>query len=51
MNVVLGSIYNIGEENHQRAATILNNIVLALGALTTAVNAFISAFEMSETVV
>jgi hypothetical protein len=25
--------------------------VLALGALTTAVNAFISAFEMSETVV
>jgi hypothetical protein len=51
MNVVLGSLYNISEEDHQTAATILNNIVLGLGALSTAVNAFISAFEMSGGVV
>jgi hypothetical protein len=51
MNVVLGSLYNIGEEGHQIVASILNNIVLALGALSTVVNAIISAFDMSERVV
>lgn len=51
MNVVLGSLYNISEEDHQTAASILNNIVLALGALSTVVNAIISSFDMSESVV
>lgn len=51
MNVVLGSLYNIGEENQQRAASTINNIVLALGVFTTVVNAIISAFDMSEKVV
>ncbi|XP_021942424.1 ninjurin-2-like [Zootermopsis nevadensis] len=51
MNVVLGSLYNISEEGHQTAASILNNIVLALGALSTVVNAIISSFDMSESVV
>ncbi|KAJ9581251.1 hypothetical protein L9F63_023577 [Diploptera punctata] len=48
LNVVLGSLYNISQEDHQKAATILNNIVLLLGVFTTLVNAIISGFDMSE---
>jgi hypothetical protein len=48
MNVVLGSVYNIVDESHQKTATVLNNVVLILGVLTTVVNTVISAFDMSE---
>lgn len=51
VNVVLGALYDIAEETQQKTAAILNNIVLGLGAVTTVVNAIISAFDMSETVV
>ncbi|PSN39655.1 hypothetical protein C0J52_18467 [Blattella germanica] len=48
LNVVLGSLYNISQEDHQTAANVINNIVLGLGALTTVVNAVVSSFDMSE---
>jgi hypothetical protein len=51
MNVVLGTLYDIAEETHQKTAAVLNNVVLGLGVITTVVNAVISAFDMSETVV
>ncbi|GFG40972.1 hypothetical protein Cfor_02950 [Coptotermes formosanus] len=50
INVVLGSLYNIADESHQKTATVLNNVVLGLGGLTTVVNAILSSFDMSETV-
>jgi hypothetical protein len=51
MNVVLGTLYDIAEEAHQKTAAILNNIVLSLGVVSTVINAIISAFDMSERVV
>ena len=48
LNVALGSVYDIGDEAHQKTATLLNNIVLGLGVLTTVVNTIISAFDMNE---
>ena len=50
LNVVLGSLYDLAEESHQKTATILNNVVMALGVLTTVVNTILSAFDMSESV-
>jgi hypothetical protein len=50
LNVVLGSLYDIADESHQKTAAVLNNVVLGLGVVTTVVNAIISAFDMSETV-
>ena len=46
--MVLGILYDISEENHQKAASILNNIVLLLGVFTTVVNAVVSGFDMSD---
>ncbi|XP_023701423.1 ninjurin-1 [Cryptotermes secundus] len=51
VNVVLGALYDIAEETQQKTAAVLNNVVLGLGVVTTVVNAIISAFDMSETVV
>lgn len=48
--MVLGSLYDIADESHQKTAAVLNNVVLGLGVVTTVVNAIISAFDMSETV-
>ena len=48
MNVALGSVYDIDDDAHQKTATLLNNIVLGLGVLTTVVNTIISAFDMNE---
>jgi hypothetical protein len=50
LNVVLGSLYDLADESHQKTATILNNVVLGLGVLTTVVNAILSSFDMSESV-
>ncbi|XP_069685652.1 ninjurin-1-like [Periplaneta americana] len=47
LNVTLGVLYNIGEEDHQVSATVLNNIVMALGALSTIINTIASGFDMS----
>jgi hypothetical protein len=49
LNVVLGSLYDIADESHQKTAAVLNNTVLGLGVVSTVVNAVISAFDMSET--
>jgi hypothetical protein len=46
--VVLGALYNIVDESHQQAATVLNNIVLVLGVLTGVVNSITSFLDMSE---
>jgi hypothetical protein len=51
MNVVLGALYDIAEESQQNTAAVLNNVVLGLGVVTTVVNAIVSAFDMSGTVV
>ena len=48
MNAVLGYMYDIVDESHQTTATVLNNIVLVLGVLTSAVNTVISGFDMGE---
>jgi hypothetical protein len=48
LNVVLGALYNIVDESHQQAATVLNNIVLVLGVLTGVVNSITSFLDMSE---
>lgn len=46
--LVLGALYNIADESHQNAATVLNNIVLILGVLTGVVNSIASAFDVTE---
>lgn len=51
INVVLGSLYNISEDSHQKKSILLNNVVLTLGVFTTVVNVIISAFDMSESIV
>jgi hypothetical protein len=48
LNIALGTVYNIDDEAHQKTATVLNNIGLGLGVLTTVVNTIISAFDMNE---
>jgi hypothetical protein len=46
---MLGSALNINKAKDQNAANIWNNVVLAMGIITTIVNIVISAFDMRET--
>jgi hypothetical protein len=46
---MLGSALNINKTKDQSAANVWNNVVLALGIVTTIVNIIISAFDMRET--
>jgi hypothetical protein len=46
---MLGSAFNINKVKDQNAANIWNNVVLAMGIITTIVNVIISAFDMRET--
>lgn len=47
--VMLGSAFNINKSKDQSAANVWNNVVLAMGIVTTIVNIIISAFDMRET--
>jgi len=47
--VMLGSAFNINKAKDQNAANIWNNVVLAMGILTTVLNVIISAFDMRQT--
>lgn len=47
--VMLGSAFNINKSKDQRAANVWNNVVLAMGIVTTILNVIISAFDMRET--
>jgi len=47
--VMLGSAFNINKAKDQNAANIWNNVVLAVGILTTVLNVIISAFDMRQT--
>ncbi|XP_023710257.1 ninjurin-2 isoform X1 [Cryptotermes secundus] len=47
--VMLGSSFNINKSKDQRAANVWNNVVLAMGIVTTILNVIISAFDMRET--
>jgi hypothetical protein len=47
--VMLGSAFNINKPKDQSAANLWNNLVLAMGIITTIVNVIISAFDMRET--
>lgn len=47
--VMLGSAFNINKAKDQNAANIWNNVVLAMGIITSVVNVIISAFDMRET--
>jgi len=47
--VMLGSVFNINKAKDQNAANIWNNMVLAMGIITTIVNVVISAFDMRQT--
>jgi len=49
LNLVLGSCYDIVDESHQKTATVLNNVVLALGVVTGVINSIISGYDMSQT--
>jgi hypothetical protein len=46
---MLGSAFNINKTKDQNAANIWNNVVLAMGIVTTVINLVISAFDMRET--
>jgi hypothetical protein len=46
---MLGSAFNINKPKDQGAANLWNNLVLAMGIVTTIVNVIISAFDMRET--
>jgi hypothetical protein len=46
---MLGSAFNINKAKHQNAANMWNNVVLAMGIITTVINVIISAFDMRET--
>jgi len=46
---MLGSAFNINKAKDQNAANIWNNVVLAMGIVTTVVNLVISAFDMRQT--
>jgi hypothetical protein len=46
---MLGSAFNINKSKDQRAANVWNNVVLAMGIVTTILNVIISAFDMRET--
>jgi hypothetical protein len=46
---MLGSAFNINKAKDQNAANIWNNVVLAMGIITSVVNVIISAFDMRET--
>jgi len=47
--VLLGSAFNINKPKDQNAANIWNNVLLAMGIITTILNIIISAFDMRET--
>jgi len=47
--VMLGSAFNINKAKDQNGANIWNNVVLAMGIITTVINVVISAFDMKET--
>jgi hypothetical protein len=46
---MLGSAFNINKTKDQVGANVWNNVVLALGIVTTIINIIISAFDMRET--
>jgi hypothetical protein len=46
---MLGSAFNINKSKDQSAANLWNNLVLAMGIVTTVLNVIISAFDMRET--
>jgi hypothetical protein len=46
---MLGSAFNINKAKDQNGANIWNNVVLAMGIITTVINVVISAFDMKET--
>jgi hypothetical protein len=46
---MLGSAFNINKSKDQSWANVWNNIVLAMGIVTSIVNIIISAFDMRET--
>jgi hypothetical protein len=46
---MLGSAFNINKSKDQSAANVWNNVVLAMGIVTTILNIIISAFDMRET--
>jgi hypothetical protein len=48
MYVVLGTVVNILDEAHQKTATVMNDIILVLGVLTSVVNGVLSAFDMGQ---
>ncbi|KDR20905.1 ninjurin-2 isoform X3 [Zootermopsis nevadensis] len=47
--VMLGSVFNINKTKDQGGANLWNNVVFAMGIITTIVNIIISAFDMRET--
>jgi hypothetical protein len=49
LHLMLGSVLNINKEKDQNAANIWNNVVLAMGIVTTVVNVIISSFDMKQT--
>jgi hypothetical protein len=46
--LILGTQYDVLDESHQQTATVLNNVVLALGVLTGVINSIIPVIIMSE---
>lgn len=47
--VVLGTMYDINKEAHQRGANIINNVLVGVTIVTVVINIVISAFDIRET--
>ena len=46
---MLGTLYDINKEAHQRGANIINNVIVGVTIVTVVVNIIISAFDIRET--